>query len=127
MVRSGYDFKNLTYTEAHREQGADRWDFKIVRRNITSQIQEDDAMKKLGDEIILGVYRKLENHIGWTSVPLEARAYQCGTAESDYGNFLADLMCFNSKADCKSKSCWLDLLFFETSANICSLLHRYAH
>jgi len=127
LVRSGYDFKNLTYTEAYREQDADRWGFKIVRRNITSQIQEDKGMKKLGDEIISDIYRKLEQHIGWTSVPLEARAYQCGTAESNYGNFLADLMCFNSKADCKFKSCRLDLLSFGTSANTCCLLYRCAH
>ena len=100
LVRSGFDFKNLTYAEAYRVPESKRWNFKIVRRNINSDIKEDESMKQLGEELVKTIHRKLETQVGFTAAPLEARKEQCRTAESNYGNFLADLMRLYYDADC---------------------------
>lgn len=99
LLRSGFDFKNLTYTEGFRQ--ADKsWKFNIVRRNLTGDLEEDDAVKKHCGDIVADVHRKMEWPLGLTAVPLEARKEKCQTRESNYGNFLADLMRVYHKADC---------------------------
>lgn len=99
MVRSGYDFKNLTHTEGYRQEDG-TWMFNTVRRNLTGDIEEDEAVKKISEEIVADVHRKMEMTLGYTAVPLEARKEKCQVQESNYGNFLSDLMRSYYEADC---------------------------
>ena len=48
VLRSGSDFKQLSYIEGRRKRGDESgWDWDIVRREITRDIPEDEAMVEL--------------------------------------------------------------------------------
>ena len=100
FVRSGYDFKNLSYITAFRDDSKQKWDFTVTRRNLNGDIPEDGSLKKLQEETVAQIQSKLEDEVGSTAVPLEARKEKCQVQETNYGNFLADLMRLSQDADC---------------------------
>lgn len=101
VLRSGTDFKNLSYIEARRKPNDDPgWDFDIIRRDITRAIPEDEATIKLVDKLTSSLKVKLEKPIGYTAVPLDGRFTTVRTRESNLGNFVCDLMRHFHDADC---------------------------
>lgn len=101
VLRSGTDFKQLSYIEAwRRPKGQSRWDFDIIRRDITRAIPEDKATVELVDKLTSSLKSKLEKSIGYTAVPLDGRFTTVRTKESNLGNFVCDLMRHFYDADC---------------------------
>lgn len=101
ILRSGTDFKQLSYIQAWpREGDAKGWDFEIVRRDITSDIPEDSATKDMVDKITSGLTAKLDKPIGHTATPLDARFTTARLKESNMANFVCDLMKSWYSADC---------------------------
>lgn len=100
FVRSGSDFKNLAYVTGFKAESGDGWDFTVVRRNLTGDIEEDEGMRHLQDETVANIHKQLDREIGYTAVPLEARKEKCLVEETNYGNFLSDLMRLHHDADC---------------------------
>lgn len=101
VLRSGTDFKQLSYIEARRskdQQG--KWDFNIVRRDIVSSIKEDPGAKKIAAELTDALKAKLEKPIGHTLAPLDARFLTVRRKESNMGNFICDLMRTHYGGDC---------------------------
>lgn len=71
VLRSGSDFKQLSYLEARRKKdGSKGWDFNIVRRDIVSSIPEDPEAAKMVHKITDALKSKLERPIGYTAAPL---------------------------------------------------------
>lgn len=99
VLRSGTDFKQLSYIEAWSKQGGG-WDFNITRRDIVRAIPEDPAIVTLVNKLTSSLKAKLEKPIGYTSTPLDARFKTVRTRESNLGNFVCDLMRFYYNADC---------------------------
>ncbi|KAI9683780.1 MAG: hypothetical protein M1822_005970 [Bathelium mastoideum] len=95
VLRSGTDFKQLSYIEARREnhgvQNA-RWTFQIIRRDITSDVSSDPTMSSLVDSLTSSLKSKLEQPIGYTAAPLDARFVTVRLKESNIGNFVCDIM-----------------------------------
>lgn len=104
VLRSGTDFRQLSYIEARREQTHDdtksQWNFHIIRRDVVSSIQPDSKAAEMVEKITEGLRPKLEKPIGYTAVPLDARFTTVRTQESNMGNFVCDLMRFHYDADC---------------------------
>ena len=101
ILRSGTDFKQLSYLEARRKpSGTPGWDFNITRRDILRSIPEDSATVALVDKLTSNLKHKLEKPIGYTAVPLDARFTTVRTRESNLGNFVCDLMRFHHNTDC---------------------------
>ena len=101
VLRSGTDFKQLSYVEVRRKpSGTPGWDFDIIRRDITRAVPEDPATVELVDKLTSSLKHKLEKPIGYTAVPLDARFTTVRTRESNIGNFVCDLMRFHYNADC---------------------------
>ena len=101
VLCSGSDFKNLSYIEARRRKdGAKGWDFDIVRRDVTKDVKEDEATKALMDKLFASFRAKLEKPIGYTSAPLDARFSTVRKSESNYANFVADLLRNYYNGDC---------------------------
>lgn len=101
VLRSGTDFKQLSYIEARRKaNGQPGWDFDIVRRDITRAIPEDKATVQLVDKLTSSLRHKLEKPVGYTAVPLDGRFTTVRTKESNLGNFVCDLMRHYYDADC---------------------------
>lgn len=100
FVRSGYDFKNLSYITGFRSDNDKHWDFTVTRRNLNSDVPEDDSMKQLQEKIVADIDKQLVAQVGYAAVPLEARQEKCQLEETNYGNFLADLMRLHHDADC---------------------------
>lgn len=101
VLRSGSDFKQLSYIEAWRSLSGKRsWDFKIVRRDVVSSIPEDPATVKMVDELTESLKSRLERPIGYTAAPLDARFTTVRLKESNLGNFACDLMRHSYSADC---------------------------
>ena len=101
VLRSGTDFKQLSYIEARRKSSNNPgWDFEIIRRDITRSIAEDPATIELVDKLTSSLKHKLEKPVGYTAVPLDARFTTVRTRESNLGNFVCDLMRLHHHTDC---------------------------
>ena len=101
VLRSGTDFKQLSYIEARRKaNGQPGWDFDIMRRDITRALPEDEATVQLVEKLTSSLRHKLEKPIGYTAVPLDGRFTTVRTKESNLGNFVCDLMRHYYDADC---------------------------
>jgi 5'-nucleotidase len=93
VLRSGTDFKQLSYIEAwRRDDGTKKWDFKITRRDVVSSIPEDPKTLELVAHLTESLKSKLEKPIGYTAAPLDARFTTVRLKESNIGNFVCDLM-----------------------------------
>lgn len=101
ILRSGTDFKQLSYIEARRKQdGSKGWDFNITRRDVVSSIPEDPIAVEMVSKLTDALKPKLEKPIGYTAAPLDARFTTVRLKESNIGNFVCDLMRFHYHADC---------------------------
>ena len=100
VLRSGSDFKQLSYIEAWRKEGGGGWDFDIWRRDVTSEIPEDPPTTKLVSDLTSKLQHSLAKPIGWTAMPLDARFSTVRMKESNMGNFVCDVMRQYHGADC---------------------------
>ena len=101
VLRSGSDFRQLSYIEARRKEGGQPgWDFDIIGRDVVRDIAEDHATVKLVQSLTSSLKGKLEKPIGYTAVPLDGRFTTVRTRETNLGNFVCDLMRFYHNADC---------------------------
>lgn len=101
ILRSGSDFKQLSYIEARRKtDGSQGWDFSIYRRDVVKAIAEDAATVELVDKMTSALKSKLEKPIGYTAAPLDARFTTVRLRESNLGNFVCDLMRYYYQGDC---------------------------
>lgn len=101
VMRSGTDFKNLSYIEAWRKnEGSKKWDFKIIRRDMVSSIPEDPPTAELVSKLTESMKARLEKPIGYTAAPLDARFTTVRLKESNMGNFVCDLMRAYHQGDC---------------------------
>lgn len=100
VLRSGTDFKQLSYIEARRDDARGRWDFDIWRRDVTSEVAEDEQTARLVTSLTSKLAKSLARPIGWTAMPLDARFSTVRTRESNLGNFVCDVMRRHHNADC---------------------------
>lgn len=101
VVRSGSDFKQLSYIEVRRKENSEPgWDFDIIRRDVIRAIPEDAASVEVVAKMSSVLKQKLEKPIGYTMVPLDGRFITVRTKESNFANFAADLMRYYYNADC---------------------------
>lgn len=101
ILRSGTDFKQLSYIEARRSKEQNRkWDLNITRRDIVSSIKEDPGAKEVAAELTDALKAKLDKPIGATIAPLDARFLTVRRMESNLGNFICDLMRTEYGGDC---------------------------
>ena len=102
VLRSGTDFKQLSYIEARRngeDAQSSGWSFRIIRRNITSTIPADPSTSSLVDSLTSSLRSKLEKPVGYTAAPLDARFMTVRLKESNLGNFVCDIMRLHYSAD----------------------------
>lgn len=105
VLRSGTDFKQLSYIEAWPRSSdvaaaQAGWDLEIVRRDVVRDIPEEAATLQLVESLTSSLKPKLEKPVGYTAVPLDARFTTVRARESNVGNFVCDLMRFYYSADC---------------------------
>ncbi|OJJ50117.1 hypothetical protein ASPZODRAFT_128727 [Penicilliopsis zonata CBS 506.65] len=100
ILRSGTDFKQLSYIEAWRRSDGASWDFNITRRDIVRSLPEDPASVALVAKLTSSLKVKLEKPVGYTVTPLDGRFSTVRQRESNLGNFVCDLMRFYHAADC---------------------------
>ncbi|KAL4926398.1 putative 5'-nucleotidase [Aspergillus undulatus] len=100
VLRSGTDFKQLSYIEAFRKPDGPGWDFNIVRRDLVRSIPEDPSSTALVAKLTSSLKAKLDKPIGYTVRPLDGRFSTVRAGESNLGNFACDLMRFYYHADC---------------------------
>ena len=99
VLRSGTDFKQLSYIEARRANSG-KWHIDIWRRDIVSSIAEDKDTLKLTEKLTSKLKHSLGKPIGWTATPLDARFRTVRLQESNVGNFVCDIMRHFHNADC---------------------------
>jgi 5'-nucleotidase len=100
LLRSGTDFKQLSYLEGRKKTTGKGWDFDIVRRDIIASIAEDQPTVETVTKLTSALKAKMEKPIGWISAPLDARFTTVRLKESNMGNFVCDLMKLHYNADC---------------------------
>lgn len=94
VLRSGTDFKQLSYIEARKAPpGSPRpWEFVIYRRDIVSSVAEHRPTLELANKLTAKLKQSLEKPVGWTAAPLDARFTTVRLRESNIGNFVCDIM-----------------------------------
>ncbi|PKS06028.1 hypothetical protein jhhlp_007862 [Lomentospora prolificans] len=101
VLRSGSDFKQLSYIQAWRKPDQPgKWDFDILRRDVVSSIPEDPSTLALVEDLTSKLKHSLAKPIGWTATPLDARFTTVRREESNMGNFVCDIMRHHYAADC---------------------------
>ncbi|KAL4880622.1 hypothetical protein BJY04DRAFT_208026 [Aspergillus karnatakaensis] len=100
VLRSGTDFKQLSYIEAFRKVDGPGWDFNITRRDMVRSIPEDPSSLALTAKLTSSLKAKLDKPVGYTVRPLDGRFSTVRAGESNLGNFACDLMRFYYHADC---------------------------
>ncbi|PHH60029.1 hypothetical protein CDD81_2197 [Ophiocordyceps australis] len=107
VLRSGSDFKQLSYIEARKRQAKDSnsnarqlWDFDIWRRDVTSEVPEKEHTAQLVAKLVAKLESSLSRAVGWTATPLDARFSTVRLSESNMGNFVCDVMRSFHGADC---------------------------
>ncbi|KAM4063971.1 calcineurin-like phosphoesterase [Hirsutella rhossiliensis] len=101
VLRSGTDFKQMSYLEARRKRdGSGKWDFDIWRRDVTSDVPEHEPSAKLARHLTSKLQKSLSRPVGWTAMPLDARFSTVRIKESNIGNFVCDVMRRYHSADC---------------------------
>ncbi|KAK4202335.1 putative 5'-nucleotidase precursor [Triangularia verruculosa] len=104
VLRSGADFKQLSYIELRRNQDlegtAKKWDVDIVRRDVVRAIKKDQETERLVESLTAKLRKSLEKPVGWTAEPLDARFTTVRTRESNIGNWVCDIMRGHYGADC---------------------------
>ncbi|KPI40539.1 Mannosylglucosyl-3-phosphoglycerate phosphatase [Cyphellophora attinorum] len=101
VLRSGTDFRQLSYIEARKKgDGSSKWHFHIVRRDITKDVDPDPEMTELSNKLSSALATKLDKPLGYTAAPLDARFTTVRLKESNYGNFVCDLMRHHYGGDC---------------------------
>ncbi len=99
ILRSGTDFKQLSYIEAWKKDGGG-WDFGITRRDILRSTPKDPSTVELVNKLTYSLKTKLEKPIGYTAAPLDGRFTTVRTRESNLGNFVCDLMRYYYRTEC---------------------------
>ncbi|KAK3688873.1 Metallo-dependent phosphatase-like protein [Podospora appendiculata] len=101
VLRSGSDFKQLSYLEARRRpDNVTKWDVDIWRRDMVASISEDADALALVDKLTAKLKKSLEKPIGWTTAPLDARFTTVRLRESNLGNLVCDIMRLHYGAEC---------------------------
>lgn len=101
VLRSGTDFKQLSYIEARKSKSRPgKWDFNIIRRDVMSSVKEEPGAKALAAKLTSALKAKLDKPIGHTVAPLDARFLTVRLKESNMGNFVTDLMRTHYGGDC---------------------------
>lgn len=109
VLRSGTDFKQLSYIEVRRAPpeasaaaatGRKKWDVTIIRRDIVAQIAEHKPTLELAAKLTAKLKQSLDKPVGWTAAPLDARFTTVRLRESNLGNFVCDIMRHHYDADC---------------------------
>lgn len=101
VLRSGTDFKQLSYIEARRRKDdTTGWDFNIIRRDVVSSLAQEPEAAKMVEKLTSALKAKLDKPVGYTAAPLDARFTTVRLKESNLGNFVCDLMRFHYHADC---------------------------
>ena len=99
VLRSGTDFKQLSYIEVFRRKEGG-WDMNIIRRDLVRSIPQDSLTLSMVNRLTASLKAKLEKPIGYTCCPLDARFQTVRLRESNLGNFVCDLMRYYYNADC---------------------------
>lgn len=100
VLRSGTDFRNLSYVSAWRKPSGTGWDFDVVRRDAVRDVPRDTEAAAMVEGISAGLRSRLEKPVGYTAAPLDARFMTVRKEESNLGNFVCDLMRLFYGADC---------------------------
>lgn len=100
LLRSGTDFKQLSYLEGRRKISGNGWDFDIVRRDVVSSIAEDKGTLETVGKLTSALKAKMEKPVGFTAAALDARFTTVRLKESNLANFVCDLMRLHYNADC---------------------------
>lgn len=100
LLRSGTDFKNLSYIEARRSPSPGKWTFDILRRDVVGSTPEDSATLQTVEKLTSALKAKMSKPIGFTASPLDARFTTVRRRESNLGNLVCDIMRLHYAADC---------------------------
>lgn len=93
LLRSGSDFKMLSYLKCWKKKdGKGKWDFEVIRRYVVREIEEHKETLDMAEKIMKDVKSRMERPIGYTITPLDARKSTVEFKESNYANFVCDLI-----------------------------------
>ncbi|KAI0133992.1 Metallo-dependent phosphatase-like protein [Xylariales sp. AK1849] len=101
VLRSGTDFKQLSYIEARRRKDhSNKWDIDIIRRDVVSAIPQHEETVKVVNKLTASLKTTLQKPIGYTAAPLDARFRTVRLQESNIGNWVCDIMRHHYSGDC---------------------------
>ncbi|GAB7358910.1 hypothetical protein MBLNU230_g4131t1 [Neophaeotheca triangularis] len=92
ILRSGSDFKQLSYIELRRDTILQTWNLHILRLDTTTLIPPDPSTLSLITSLTTHLTTKLSKPIAYTHAPLDARFTTVRTRESNLGNLITDIM-----------------------------------
>ena len=99
-MKSGTDFRYFSLVTIKWEDGSSKPAIGHQKIEITSEFEENEEMKQLCQEYVDNLEGLLAKEIGHIVSDLDGRLATVRAAESNLGNFVADIMVANTNADC---------------------------
>ncbi|CAL8106599.1 unnamed protein product [Orchesella dallaii] len=100
VVKSGTDFRDFSLITVSFNDANNNPQFKIERISVTSDHEEDPALKAELAQYIEMMSTKLDDVLGEFTVDLDGLFETVRTKESNLGNFVCDIMLASCNADC---------------------------
>ncbi|OXA43429.1 Trifunctional nucleotide phosphoesterase protein YfkN [Folsomia candida] len=101
VLKSGTDFRDFSaISVTFDKDNANKPKFNIERISITSDYEEDAALKAELDVFTATMSSKLEDILGEFHVDIDGRFEVVRTQESNLGNFVCDIMVASCNGDC---------------------------
>ena len=100
VLKSGTDFRYFSLVTLEWEEGNNKPTVGHEMVEITSEFEENEEMKQLCQEYVDNLEGLLAKEIGHLGSDLDGRFATVRAAESNLGNFVADIMVANTNADC---------------------------
>ena len=99
-MKSGTDFRYFSLVTIKWEDGSSKPAIGHQKIEITSEFEENEEIKQLCQEYVDNLEGLLAKEIGHIVSDLDGRFATVRAAESNLGNFVADIMVAITNADC---------------------------
>jgi 5'-nucleotidase len=100
IVKSGSDFRELSYIELDFEGPSQLKVNRITKITVNSKIEENDKISKIVDSYLGDISDCLNVVLGHINCDLDGRFAKIRTEETNLGNFICDIMLEAVNADC---------------------------
>ena len=99
IFNSGVDFKTYSIVDVHGRCDSSQLEVTSTKVEVKENDKPDDEVLKVVQAFKDDIYKSMDQIVGRTKVPLDARESEIRTKETNIGNFLSELLTRSTGSD----------------------------